>query len=93
MATLMVRVMPGTFIPVTEDEGGIYYQAVNGYLTIRGNRRIGGGLYMSKSRPGVIWAYVGDAQMNAKVGVEKDRLPLPADSLHNLRTAKPEGRG
>ena len=92
IATLMVRVMPGTFIPVTEDEGGIYYQAVNGYLTIRGNQQRGGGLYMRKSRPGVIWAYVGDARMNSKVGVEKDRLPLPADALHNLRTGKPESR-
>ena len=91
-ATMMVRVLPGTFIPVTEDEGGIFYQAVNGYRTIRGNRQIGGGLYVSKSRPGAIWAYVGDAQMESKFGVEKDRLPLPADALHNLRTGKLEGR-
>jgi hypothetical protein len=91
-AFMMVRVLPGTFIPVTEDEGGIFYQAVNGYRTIRGNRRIGGGLYVSKSQPDAIWAYVGDARTKSKFGVEKDRLPLPPDALHNLRTGKPEGR-
>jgi hypothetical protein len=92
LATMMVRVLPGTFIPVTEDSEGIFYQGVNGCLTIRGNKPIGGGFYVSKSRPGVIWAYIGDAQIRSKFGVEKDRLPLPADALHNLRTGKAEGR-
>jgi hypothetical protein len=88
--TMMVRIVPGTFIPVTEDADGIFYQAVNGYTTIRGNRPTGGGLYLSKSRPGVIWAYVGDARMGSKIGVDKDTQPLPADALHNLRTGKAE---
>lgn len=91
-ATIMVRMVPGTFIPVTEDAEGIFYQAVNGFLRIRGNNRIDGGVYVSKSRQGVIWVYVGDAQMKSKFGVNKDRLPLPASALHNLHVAKPEWR-
>lgn len=67
----MVRVTPGTFIPVTEDAEGIYYEALNGFLRLRGNDSIGGGLYVSKSRPGLIWVYTGDAQMSSKVGTEK----------------------
>ena len=89
-ATMMVRILPGTFIPVTEDDGGIYYQAVNGYRSIRGNRQIDGGLYVSKTEPGLIWAYEGDAQTSSKYGVEKDHLPLPAAALHNLHTGKAE---
>jgi hypothetical protein len=49
---MMVRMMPGTFIPVTEDAGGIFYQAVNEFLRIRGNNRIDGGVYESKSQQG-----------------------------------------
>ena len=91
-ATMMVRILPGTFIPVTEDERGIYYQAVNGYRSIRANRQVDGGLYVSKIQPGLIWAYEGNAQMNSKSGVEKDHLPLPAAALHNLHTGKAERR-
>ncbi|MFN2507834.1 MAG: hypothetical protein ABR589_03580 [Chthoniobacterales bacterium] len=50
--TIMVRIVPGTFIPVSDDPEGIYYQAVNGFLSIRSNNVIDGGLYVSKSRPG-----------------------------------------
>ncbi len=88
----MVRMTPGTFIPVSEDAEGIYYQAVNGFLGIRGNSAIGGGLYVSKSRPGLIWVYVGDAQMNSKVGMQKDTLPLPASALRSLHVGKAERR-
>lgn len=89
---MMVRMLPGTFIPVTEDADGIFYQAVNGFLRIRGNNRIEGGVYVSKSRQGVIWAYVGNAGMSSKFGVEKDRLPLPASALHSLHVGKTERR-
>lgn len=91
-ATMMIRMMPGTFIPLTEDAGGFFYQAVNGFLRIRGNSRIDGGVYVSKSQQGVIWVYVGSAGMKSKFGVEKDRLPLPASALHSLHVAKPEWR-
>lgn len=37
---MMVRITPGTFIPVAEDAEGIYYQAVNGFRGIRGNSAI-----------------------------------------------------
>lgn len=85
---IMVRIVPGTFVPVTEDAGGIFYQAVNGFLEIRGSNKIGGGVYVSKSQPGMIWVYVGNAGMNSKRGVEKDRLPLPASALRSLHVGK-----
>ena len=86
----MVRMVPGTFIPVTEDAGGIFYQAVNDFIKIRGNRPAGGGVYVSKSQPGKIWVYVGDARMGGPV--EKDTLPLPASALRSLHVAKAEGK-
>jgi hypothetical protein len=89
-AFMMVEVPRGTFIPVSQDAEGIFYQAVNGFLRIRGNDTIGGGFYVSKLRPGEIWVYVGDAQMRSKRGVDKDRLPLPVSALHSLRVGKPE---
>ncbi len=87
-STMMVRVTPGIFIPVSEDERGVFYQAVNGYRTIRGNGQVGGGLYLSKQKRGVIWVYVGDARVGSKTGVEQDRLPLPASALRGLLTGK-----
>lgn len=62
---------PGIFVPVSQDDKGIYYQAVNGYRTIRGNARIAGGLYVSKARSGAIWAYGGVAKNGSNAGVEK----------------------
>lgn len=88
--TIMVRMVPGTFIPVTEDAGGIFYQAANDFMKIRGNYPVSGGIYVSKSRPGVIWVYVGDARMGG--GVEKDTQPLPASALRSLHVAKAEGK-
>jgi hypothetical protein len=85
---IMVRMVPGTFVPVSEDAGGIFYQAVNGFLEIRGSNKIGGGVYVSKSQPGMIWVYVGNAGMSSKRGVEKDRLPLPASALRSLHVGK-----
>jgi hypothetical protein len=87
-ATPMIRMLPGTFIPVTEDAEGIFYQAVNEFRSIRGSHPVGGGIYVSKSREGVIWMYIGDAQMNSKQSVLKDRQPLPASALRNLKVGK-----
>jgi hypothetical protein len=84
--------VPGTFIPVTEDAGGIFYQAVNDFVQIRGNDRIAGGVYVSKSQPGMIWVYTGDAGMGSKSGIQKDTLPLPASALRNLHVGKAEGK-
>lgn len=85
---IMVRMVPGTFIPVSEDAEGIFYQAVNNFVQIRGNNPIGGGVYVSTSRPGRISVYVGDARMGSKWGVQKDTLPLPASALRNLHVGK-----
>lgn len=89
---IMVRIVPGTFVPVTEDAGGIFYQAVNGFLEIRGSNKTDGGVYVSKSQPGMIWVYVGNARMSSKAGVEKDTLPLPASALRSLHVGKAEGK-
>lgn len=86
--TIMVRMVPGTFIPVTEDAGGIFYQAANDFVKIRGNYPVPGGVYVSKSQPGKIWVYVGDARMGG--GVEKDTMPLPPSALRSLKVAKAE---
>jgi hypothetical protein len=88
--TIMVRMVPGTFIPVTEDAGGIFYQAVNDFVKIRGNYPVSGGVYVSKSQAGKISVYVGDARMGGPV--EKDTLPLPASALRSLHVAKAEGK-
>jgi hypothetical protein len=87
---IMVRMVPGTFILVTEDAGGIFYQAVNDFMKIRGNYPVSGGVYVSKSQPGKIWVYVGHAQMGGPV--EKDTLPLPASALRSLHVAKAKGK-
>ncbi len=87
---IMVRMVPGTFMPVTEDAEGIFYQAVNDFVQIRGNDRIAGGVYVSKARSGMIWAYTGNARMDSKSGIQKDTLPLPASALRSLHVGKAE---
>ena len=91
-ATLMVRINPGTFIPVTEDAEGVFYQSVNEFRRVRGDRPVNGGLYVSKLQQGRIWVFIGNAKMNSAEGVVKDRLPLPASALRSLKVGKTERR-
>jgi len=57
----------GLFIPASEDAEGVFYHAVNGVITGRPyppyeHETQTGGVYFSKTKPGVAYAYLGDAR-------------------------------
>ncbi|HEY2799935.1 MAG TPA: hypothetical protein VGI85_05030 [Chthoniobacterales bacterium] len=82
-------ILPGQFIPVSEDARGIYFQATNGFRVFAGNREpllVPGGLYVSKRKPDEIFRYFGSAEKSAN-GVDIDSIPLRADYVRLLKVA------
>jgi hypothetical protein len=70
----------GLFLPASEDAEGVFYHAVNGVIVGRPyppyEHEVGtGGVYFSKTKPGVAHAYLGDArQQSAKLRHGYERL-------------------
>ena len=91
MATIMVEIPPGLFVPVSEDAEGVFYQSVKGVRPLRRYQPTGGGLYVGKA-DGKIWVFVGNAKLNAKSTIYKDTQPLPPSSLKTLYIGKVEGK-
>lgn len=60
----------GLFLPVSEDAEGVFYHAVNGVITGRPyppyeHEVATGGVYFSKTKPGVAHTYLGDARQRS----------------------------
>ena len=75
------------FTPVSQDRNGVFYHAENG-LTERtynyGDLTIPGGLYVSKTKPNLIYFYAGDARKPGWV-LNPEISPLPMKDLAKLR--------
>lgn len=70
----------GLFQPVSEDSWGVYYHAVNGvvigrpYPPYEHETKIGG-IYVSKTKPGLAYGYLGDARKpGAELTAMSERL-------------------
>jgi hypothetical protein len=75
MDRLMGRLLPGQFVPVSEDANGVYYQAARGFQTVGHTNSQPGGLYVSKTRAQTIFAYVGEArELGAELQLDSQRL-------------------
>lgn len=96
-----MTILPNRFVPVREDKEGVYYQAVAQFMPGDVSNR--GGLYLDKTHPEKVWAYVGDGRgadfkggASAYVGrrhqdVKPDlALPLPRDCVQKLKIAQPK---
>jgi hypothetical protein len=70
----------GLFLPASEDAEGVFYHAVNGVIVGRPyppfeHEGATGGVYFSKTKPGVAHAYLGDArQQSAHLRHGSERL-------------------
>jgi hypothetical protein len=70
----------GMFLPASEDAEGVFYQAVNGVIVGRPyppyeHEGATGGVYFSKTKPGIAHAYLGDArQQSAHLRQGSERL-------------------
>ena len=62
MDRLVGQMLAGQFVPVSEDSNGVYYQAARGFQTPGQTSSIPAGLCVSKTQPGTITAYTGDAR-------------------------------
>jgi hypothetical protein len=85
--TITFRMLPNRFVPVTEDGDGIYFEAVGRLSAAPGSWGGAGGLYLSKSRPDVVFAYLGNARHQyAPLSLV---APLSPADLKKLKTARP----
>ena len=84
--------LPGQFIPVSEDAGGVHYQSTSGFRIFRGSmgqKVVHGGLYVSKTRKDRIVPYVGNAKELGE-GLEMDVSALLLDVRQKLKVARTE---
>lgn len=80
-----LQIPPGIFTPTIQDADGVFYQAANGFIIQA--QPVQGGLYVSKSQPGRILVYVGNAR-GSGVHVQITSQPLPADAVKKLKIGK-----
>lgn len=84
--------LPGQFVPVSEDSEGVYYQATSGfrlYEGFSGQKVVPGGLYVSKTRNDRILPYVGNAKELGE-SLSMDTFQLLLDVRQKLKIAHAE---
>lgn len=81
-----LEIPPGIFVPTIQDAEGVFYEAVNGFMIL--DQPVKGGLYVSKSEPGRIVVYVGNAR-GTGLHVQIMPRPLPVDAVKKLKIGKP----
>jgi hypothetical protein len=81
------RILPGQFVPVSEDAKGVYFQAANGVQGLGSTTSVPGGLYASKTRAERVYAYIGDArQESAELLV--DAQPIAMSDVRKLQIGR-----
>jgi hypothetical protein len=85
-------ILPGQFVPVSEDSAGVYFQGLNGQRVFAGNREpqwTPGGLYLDKTRADRVYPYWGDAR-NSNEALDVDGFSLKKASIAQLKLAHSE---
>ena len=90
LADLIVcELLPGQFVPVSQDGDGVYYQASNGIRRlIKSGPVVHGGLYVSKTRPDKVLVYEGDAR-HQDAALKLDTINLSRSQLAKLKVGEP----
>ncbi|HSH39610.1 MAG TPA: hypothetical protein VK993_12575 [Chthoniobacterales bacterium] len=90
LADLIVcELLPGQFVPVSQDADGVYYQASNGIRRlVRPNSVVHGGLYVNKTRPEKVLVYEGDARHH-DAALKRDTINLARSQLAKLKVGQP----
>ena len=81
-----LRIPAGIFAPTIQDAEGVFYEAVNRFVI--SGEPVQGGLYVSKSQPGRILIYVGDAR-GSGCHVTFSPQPLRPDAARKFKIGKP----
>jgi hypothetical protein len=87
--------LPGQFIPVSEDGEGVYYQGTSGFRIFAGSagqKAVPGGLYVSKTSKDRITPYVGNAKDMGET-LSMDVAALLLDARMKLKVAHTERKG
>ncbi len=85
----MFVIPAGQFVPVSEDAGGVYFQATNAFQARGGySGSMDGGLYVSKTTAGEVTAYFGNARAGQNVNLSN--RPLSRDDVKKLKIGKAE---
>lgn len=81
--------LPGQFVAVSEDGGGVYYQAVNAFRMAKDpNTVIVGGVYVARTGSSSMTAYFGDAR-NQGVPVRLlNHVPMITEDMKKFQVAK-----
>ena len=88
MDRVQCRVLPGQFVPVSEDAKGVYYQAANGVQRRGATSAEPGGLYVSKTRAHWVCAYIGDARAPG-AALMVDTQSIATNDLRKLKIGRP----
>ncbi len=84
--------LPGQFVPVSEDVEGVYFQATSGFRIYRGSmgqQVVPGGLHVSKTRNDRILPYIGNAK-DLSGSLSIDTFQLLLDARQKLKVAHAE---
>jgi hypothetical protein len=81
------RILPGQFVPVSEDAKGVYFQAANGVQGLGSTTSVPGGLYASKTRAERVYAYIGDARRES-AELLVDTQPLAMSDVRKLQIGR-----
>lgn len=79
-----IRIPPGTFTPVSEDKGGVYFQSGTDFARLKFPGPVPGGIYVSKKKNRQV-AYLGDARAGSGDEIERAKVSLTADQSRALR--------
>lgn len=81
--------LPGQFLAVSEDVGGVYYQAVNAFRQAQDpSKVIVGGVYVARASSGSMTAYFGDARDQGVPVRLLNHQPMIMDDMKKFQVAK-----
>ena len=81
-----LEIPAGTFTPTIQDAEGVFYEAVNRFVI--SGESVQGGIYVSKSQPGRIHVYVGNARRTGR-HVTFSPQPLRVEAARQFKIGKP----
>lgn len=81
--------LPGQFVAVSEDGGGVYYQAVNAFRMAHDpSKVIVGGVYVGRTGSTSMTAYFGDARNQGVLVRLLNHQPMITDDMKKFQVAK-----
>lgn len=81
--------LPGQFVAASEDGGGVYYQAVNGFRVAQDpSAVVVGGVYVSRTGKNSMTVYFGDARNQSGPVSLLNHRPMIVEDMKKFQVAK-----